>query len=65
MPDEYDISSEYAVSDGISYVARLLYDDDFCSLVNNLEDVLMSTEDGSRMLQALVHSDAANFENVN
>lgn len=38
----------------LSYVGRLLHDEDFADLVDNLESCISSSEDGARMLSALV-----------
>jgi hypothetical protein len=38
--------------DTLSYLARLLYDNDFQNFVKHVEKTLMSTEDGVKMLAA-------------
>ena len=39
----------------LSYVGRLLYDEDFASMCDNLESCISASEDGARMLCALVN----------
>lgn len=45
------ISFQYAVS----YVIRLLHDDSFLKFVDNIEETLMSTQDGASILAAMKH----------
>jgi len=40
----------------LSYVGRLLHNEDFAALVDNLEACIASSEDGARLLEALVVS---------
>ena len=39
-------------SDTMSYIARLLHDEDFLLFVNQIEDSLNSTQDGQQILRA-------------
>ena len=41
--------------DALSFVGRLLHDEDFASFVDNLESCINSSEDGARMFEALVN----------
>ena len=43
----------------LSYVGRLLSDEDFADMVDNLEACISSSEDGARMLDALVSANDA------
>jgi len=56
----------------LSYVGRLLHDEDFADMVDNLEECISSSEDGARMLEALINNnndqdddDDANSSNSN
>jgi len=44
----------------LSYVGRLLHDEDFADMVDNLETCIASSEDGARMLDALVNEANSN-----
>ena len=48
--------------DTLSYLARLLHDNDFQDFVKNVEKSLTSSEDGAKMLAAFQASDDAEFQ---
>lgn len=57
-----DLTRERDTQQILSYVARLLYDDQFVSFCNNLESNLLASEDGLEMLNNLVgHSNSASL----
>jgi len=51
-----DVSVKRRKFDIMSYVVRLLHDDSFLKFVDDIEDTLMSTQDGANILAAMKRS---------
>uniref|UniRef100_A0A8J9WZ67 Uncharacterized protein n=1 Tax=Phaeodactylum tricornutum TaxID=2850 RepID=A0A8J9WZ67_PHATR len=52
-----DDSTTCQAQDALSFLARLLYDDDFLEYVDHLESCMKSSEDGAKILESLCRRD--------